>query len=176
MSCSISLQPPSDLHVADDGRVAIPFYRMLFFSFQEHAALFIVALTYFFLVKSYYELDLVDRITKVFLGLLGLVATSLLLGGIYRFYVYVTDTRPHHPIAQLFRDLSSLLRNRKQMSLIIPTALSLAIFMETYRKAKVEIVPNADFFWDETFTRWDQVVHFGTLPWQWLQPVLDIRS
>ena len=28
------------------------------------------------------------------------------------------------------------------------------------------------FAWDETFDRWDVVLHFGRRPWEWLQPLL----
>ncbi len=166
-----SLQPLPDLCAVDGGKLTVPFPRLLFCSLQAHAILFYISIIYFVAVNVYYDLNHLQRMVEVALGLGGIVATSLLIGAVYRFYVYVTDTRPHHPISQLYRDFRSLVRDRRRMSLIVPTALSMAIFMETFREAKSAIVVNAEAFWDQTFTRWDLVLHFGTLPWQWLQPV-----
>lgn len=50
--------------------------------------------------------------------------------------------------------------------------LVLPIFMKVFVSYKAAIPLMQPFVWDETFMRWDEVLHFGRQPWLWLQPLL----
>ncbi len=49
--------------------------------------------------------------------------------------------------------------------------LSLLFFMYTFTIVKANVSNYVPFAWDTTFDQWDKTLHFGTRPWEWLQPI-----
>ncbi|MCB1377052.1 MAG: phosphatase PAP2 family protein [Alphaproteobacteria bacterium] len=45
-------------------------------------------------------------------------------------------------------------------------------FIRAFAELKALITYVQPFSWDQTFERWDRILHFGYHPWEWLQPLL----
>jgi hypothetical protein len=89
-----------------------------------------------------------------------------------RFAHMIRHERPDNPTLWLARDLARTLSNRRAWATGLPMAAAMLPFMYVYAVFKFNIPVLQPFAWDQTFDHWDRVLHLGTLPWQWLQPLL----
>jgi hypothetical protein len=48
----------------------------------------------------------------------------------------------------------------------------LSVFLPLFIDWKADIGTSPPFRWDERFMRWDEAIHFGRHPWEWLHPLL----
>jgi hypothetical protein len=78
----------------------------------------------------------------------------------------------------LFPALWTKLRDDYFAPLRVSNALHAAIFMTLYMVGYTFIkkaIPSAHpFSWDPSFMQWDKALHFGTHPYEWLAPLLNV--
>ena len=107
--------------------------------------------------------------------LLVLASTLMTLALVLVAYLFVRmalTARPKHPVLQLLRDIWAFLRSAPAMALGLPAFVSLVVFIYAFANVKGNIPVFQPFAWDQTFDRWDVVLHLGRRPWEWLQPLL----
>lgn len=80
--------------------------------------------------------------------------------------------RPRRPALFLLADLKNLLFDPRRLLNGLPVAIALTVFLATFAFYKMNIPNLVPFVWDTTFTNLDERIHFGSHPWEWLQPVL----
>jgi hypothetical protein len=69
-------------------------------------------------------------------------------------------------------DLRETFFRRERLFAALPIFLALPAFMSMFSSFKALIPAVQPFAWDATFATWDQALHFGRHPWEWLQPIL----
>lgn len=144
-------------------------------SFRLHGLFFALPLFYLlaFKVAGIFNSNLIDGdpfwmfISIMFFSTL----VALLAMVIMQFYFVAAVDKSEKPISGLYRRMVSVLRHHDTMVRGIPMFLALLIFMYAFTFFKANVTNFIPFAWDVTFDRWDQVLHFGTRPWEWLQPV-----
>ncbi|MDP1701142.1 MAG: phosphatase PAP2 family protein [Aestuariivirga sp.] len=62
----------------------------------------------------------------------------------------------------------------QRVSNSIHAFLFMTLYMVGFSFIKKAIPLAVPFSWDETFMRWDQVLHFGRHPYEWLAPLLNL--
>lgn len=80
--------------------------------------------------------------------------------------------RSEHPARDLMRGLLTFFTREGRFARGLPLFLMLPAFMFIFAQVKALIPVFQPFSWDQTFDHLDRVLHFGRLPWEWLQPVL----
>lgn len=80
--------------------------------------------------------------------------------------------RSRSPIRDLVKGILSFFTREGRFSKGLPIFLMLPAFMFVFAHVKALIPVFQPFALDETFTHLDRLLHFGTLPWEWLQPLL----
>ena len=110
----------------------------------------------------------------ILLVLASTLMTLVLVLIAYLFVRMAMTTRPKHPALQLLRDIWDFLRSAPTMALGLPALVSLVVFIFAFSAVKGNIPVFQPFAWDKTFDHWDLVLHFGTRPWEWLQPLLGL--
>lgn len=106
----------------------------------------------------------VSSLFLLFLLFLSLVCYMVVAMAVYQ--------RPRHPIMQLIRNLAAVPGSWRNLAMLLPALASLLIFTFAFGTVKGNIPRIVPFSWDETFDRWDTLLHFGRRPWEWLQPVI----
>ena len=89
-----------------------------------------------------------------------------------RFVRLAVYERPAHPLSALARDVWGYFKSPARLASGLPMVLSLSLLIEGFSRVKYNIPVIRPFDWDVTFNDLDKTIHFGTLPWEWLQPVL----
>jgi hypothetical protein len=105
-----------------------------------------------------------------FLTFLGVLVPLSILS--LRFYHLVTIVKPEHPIPALLRDVWDFVRQPDRAANGLSIVLVYVFFMDVFAYLKGSVPIVQPFAWDNTFIEWDRWLHFGTAPWEWLQPVL----
>jgi PAP2 superfamily len=144
-------------------------------SFAAHGLLLGLAVFYLLVFKivGFWNTQIIDTDpiwTFVSLLVFAVFASAFSMVIIQFFFVATVD-KSDKPIKDLFERMKALFRHRDMMMRGIPMFLSLLIFMYAFTLFKANISRLIPFSWDVTFDHLDQVVHFGTRPWEWLQPV-----
>jgi len=139
---------------------------------------FFFAIPAVYLFTNWLMLSRIDsyRHAPVMAVLMDLLSFTLPVGLIVmlvlRLAQYVLIEKPESPVRALASDTGSLF---SRPALII-NALPVFAAMIFFNKAMIELKPAIPmihpFDWDVTFMEWDRLVHFGTDPWVWLQPLL----
>jgi hypothetical protein len=80
--------------------------------------------------------------------------------------------RSKKPIKDLAKAVSTFFTRYGRLSKGLPILMILPAFMFVFTEVKVLIPLFQPFAWDQTFDHLDRVLHFGKLPWEWLQPVI----
>jgi PAP2 superfamily len=88
------------------------------------------------------------------------------------FWHMILHVRPKHPTLWLCKDMAAHFSDPRRLALGLPMVLLLNLFMDVFTDIKKNIPNLIPFSWDQTFMEWDQIVHFGKHPWEWLQPVI----
>ena len=140
-----------------------------------HALFFALALGYLFLLKFASALFPSAADSSGWELALGLALFSVpfaLVAVILReFYELARYDRPKSPIRRLGQRMKLFFANRSQLANGLPMFAAMLLFMFAFTLFKAKITAFAPFQWDETFDAWDRALHFGTRPWEWLQPV-----
>lgn len=131
-----------------------------------------------FLVLAYYLLAVcvlgVERVRLQLysekIGILLYITTSVVGTG-YLLYVMLF-IRPRRLLAYLAKDIATRGRLIERLVVSCPLVLLLPVFMGIFSSWKYAIPILHPFAYDVLFSNWDQWLHLGRLPWQWLQPVL----
>jgi hypothetical protein len=79
--------------------------------------------------------------------------------------------RPKRLFAHIGHDFRSNLLTPQRFFAALPIMLALPVFMSMFSSFKSLIPAVQPFAWDATFADWDQALHFGRQPWEWLQPL-----
>jgi PAP2 superfamily len=107
------------------------------------------------------------------LAFVSMVMPTLLLAIVtVRFVRMVIYERPGHPIAALIRDVAGFIASPGRLATGLPMVISLTLLIEGFSRVKYNIPVIQPFDWDRSFDALDRTLHFGRLPWEWLQPVL----
>lgn len=89
-----------------------------------------------------------------------------------RFYHIARHVKPERPIPALGLDLKTYLGNPQRMANGLPMFLLFVGFGHIFVEFKGSIYLLNGFKWDAAFAELDRLMHFGTQPWEWLQPLL----
>lgn len=137
----------------------------------HHSIFAAYALAYSIFIGIYYEVETLDRLIKISFSIFGLVNLSLTVFLGFHLYRCIFYIHPESPTRYILSELKSLISDRGRYT--VPVCfLIISIFIESYRVAKVKIGAVQGFDWDQTFHELDRLVHFGHMPWEWLQPLL----
>lgn len=100
-------------------------------------------------------------------SLMGLVAITALFAAGVRGAYHVLVNREDRPITAIVRDIRSV--PFATAVSYFPVAVAQVILTSVFWQWKTRLPV---FSWDQTLSDLDRALHFGWLPWQWLQPVL----
>jgi hypothetical protein len=89
-----------------------------------------------------------------------------------RFYHVARHVKPERPIPALLKDIKQFMGNGGRMANGIPMVITMIVFMYVFVNVKADIPILNPFSWDKYFADLDRTLHFGTQPWEWLQPLL----
>ncbi|MBX6320805.1 MAG: phosphatase PAP2 family protein [Rhodospirillaceae bacterium] len=87
------------------------------------------------------------------------------------FYIMVA-VRPRRLTRYLIADFRDTVLTPERLFMALPVFLVLPVFASMFTSVKAMIPLLQPFAWDTTFATWDQALHGGRAPWEWLQPVL----
>jgi hypothetical protein len=151
------------------------FWPLLRLSLSAHVIYFVLVAVYYaalvVLVRSQPGTHPTNFLVMA-LGFVGLSLPVMLFGvALLRFYHLARFVRPEHPIPALIKDMWAFLCDRARMATGLPIVLAMLPFMYVFAEIKANIPVLLPYSWDLTFDEWDRIVHFGTRPWEWLQPV-----
>lgn len=152
------------------------FLRLLGPSLKAHAL--IIALVLVFLSTEYVTAADVGGLrtqdfTTFSLGFISFNLPILILGVVVqRFYYIAVHVRPKHPTIALAREVARVIFDPARAANALPMVVVLSVFIGTFSFYKTNIPVIVPFHWDVTFNELDRALHFGRLPWEWLQPVL----
>ena len=148
------------------------FADLLRTGFRAHALFFALVAVYY--IADIYTLGsepvgfIVTMLASIAVGLLMILFSVFMV----RFATMAIYERPDDPIKTLARDLWGLMRDRRRLAVGLPMIAVLAPFMTIFGEFKAAVpMLGGGFVWDQTFNDWDRWLHFGTLPWEWMQPV-----
>lgn len=169
-----------DAHGPDATVYAAPapagFLPLLRLSFAAHGIFLAIAGGFFlllhsllFLVPGMSSRSASDVLLAIVISALPMHLIALVT---YQFIEMVVYERPKSPTLRLFSKVFSVLFDRKSLAKGLPMYVSLFCFIYVFGLMKANITVFQPFRWDETFDRWDVVIHFGRRPWEWLQPLL----
>ncbi len=94
---------------------------------------------------------------------------AMLLAG-HAFYL-VTVVRPKRPIKLFLEHLRDRFATIDRISVALPLLIFVPLFGGSFTLLKASIPDINPFSWDPYFHELDVAVHFGTAPWELLQPV-----
>ena len=89
-----------------------------------------------------------------------------------RFYHIARYAKPERPIPAMVKDIKYFLVSKSRMANGLPMVMIMMVFMYVFANLKAAIPVLNPLSWDIYFSHLDEVLHFGTQPWIWLQPLL----
>lgn len=152
------------------------FFSLFRQSVSAHAIFIMIVAAYNagFLVLLRLRPDVVP--TSFLVATIGFVALSVvfifLCVFIMRFYHIASYVKPERPVPALVKDIKQYLASKNRMANGIPMVLIMMFFMYVFANVKAAIPVLNPLSWDAFLSGMDRTLHFGTLPWVWLQPVL----
>jgi len=166
--------------IAGADRAAFPTMRA---SFQRLLASFGAHLPYFILCAAYIGAYLffaagirqgnMIPIVSMFATFMALSGPILLAAAlIIELDRVVRRERSLHPLGDVAKGLMTFFTRDGRFAKGLPLFLMLPPFMFVFAQVKALIPVFQPFAWDQTFDHLDRVLHFGRLPWEWLQPIL----
>ena len=132
----------------------------------------IYVLCYALLFGLHVDLDASDMLMGLAALLLFSVPFMLISLVLLRFYHIARHVKPERPIPALARDLKAFLTDPRRMANGLPMFLLFVAFGHVFVEFKGAVYTLNGFKWDASFAHLDQWLHFGTQPWEWLQPML----
>jgi hypothetical protein len=88
----------------------------------------------------------------------------------------MTARRRDRSSVSILADLRSGLLAPERLAAGLPIFFALPLFLSMFSSFKALIPLIQPFAWDASFAAWDQALHFGRQPWEWLQPLLGHAS
>ena len=149
-----------------------PFKTALIDTLVEYRLFFILASLYLMAAAAYLGAGAGQILTHVFSSLISVLMLTLLCTGIARLHDFIFYSQPHYPIRQLARELFDLLSSPASIGRGLPQFWFGSLFVAAFWMLKAGIPINTAVAMDLQLTEWDRTLHFATLPWQWLQPLL----
>ena len=142
---------------------------------RQHAIFFALCLVYFVAGNAY--LDSLSEISigripnfSYYIGRMFLLVL-VVLGGMF-IVKEAIFTRPEKLLKHCASALFEKFITTERLIGFAIIYLLMPLVFSTYSNIKINIPAFNPFSWDEIFAQWDQVVHFGRQPWEWLQPLL----
>jgi hypothetical protein len=150
--------------------------RRLFASFGAHSPFLALCAAYmaaYFVAAGSISQARMSSITDMFLGFI-LMSGPVLLASVMFIEVdrVIRQERSERPLADLVRGILTFFGREDRFAKGLPLFLMLPAFMFIFAQVKALIPVFQPFAWDQAFNHIDRVLHFGRLPWEWLQPVL----
>jgi hypothetical protein len=103
----------------------------------------------------------------------GLVTLFMGLAFIAGRVLYVmAKKRPERLAAFLVQDFRDFMTKDDRLARAVPVFLCFILFISVFTSLKMMIPSVNPFSWDETFMKWDNVLHGGVDPWRLLQPLM----
>ncbi|MCB1377053.1 MAG: phosphatase PAP2 family protein [Alphaproteobacteria bacterium] len=87
------------------------------------------------------------------------------------FQVAVFD-RAGRPLTALAKAVKTFFTAEGRFATGFAMMTAVFVYISGFSALKAAIPQLQPFAWDQTFERWDRLLHFGHHPWEWLQPVL----
>lgn len=97
------------------------------------------------------------------------LALALLLGWVT---FVLARVRPDSPTRHLWNELRSRHLTPERVAMALPVFLLFPLFASAFTYLKSAIPLLHPFAFDAEFAAWDEALHGGVAPWQWLQPLL----
>ncbi|MEP7174096.1 MAG: phosphatase PAP2 family protein [Aestuariivirga sp.] len=145
-------------------------------SISAHAIFGLIVAGYFagFLVLLRLRPDMATLDFSVIIAGFLLVSIPIMLVSVFimRFYHVARHVKPERPIPALLKDLWQYLSSGARMANGIPMVILMIVFMYVFVGVKASIPNLNPYSWDHYFSELDRTLHFGVLPWEWLQPLL----
>lgn len=162
-----------------DGAVFAAFkapVRRLFASFGAHLpflALCAVYMAAYLIAAASISQARMISVTEMFLTFILMSGPVLLASAmIVEVDRVIRHERSKHPSRDLIRGFLTFFTREGRFARGLPLFLMLPAFMFIFAQVKALIPVFQPFAWDPTFDHLDRALHFGQLPWEWLQPVL----
>lgn len=89
----------------------------------------------------------------------------------WRVWSLIIFQRPKHLTITLIRDVRDRLFTPEQLRQAVPIFAGFIFFISAFTAMKGMIPLVQSYQWDEMFSEWDRLIHFGIDPWRLLQPV-----
>jgi hypothetical protein len=165
----------TDVEMVEVGKRADRFWPRLVESFSVHGIFLGVVLL--FLAASKIAGVFNPLVAKhdsfaTFIGVFSFSIPVAILGMVLiQFYFVASVDKSDKPLKDLWRRMKAVFSHHDTMVRGLPLYLCLLVFMYTFTVLKSNIPDFNAFAWDPTFDELDRVVHFGTRPWEWLQPI-----
>jgi hypothetical protein len=145
-------------------------------SMRAHSLLFVIiigyVLAYSVLVTLHPQIEASDVLLGVGMLLVFSVPFMLMSLIMMRFYHLARYVKPERPIPALGRDLVAFFKDRRRLANGLPMYLLFVAFGHVFVEFKGSIYSLNGFKWDAAIAQADAALHFGTQPWEWLQPLL----
>jgi hypothetical protein len=132
----------------------------------------VLAAVYFCAVWVYLGTDIQAMLLHLVKSMAGILIFWIESAAILRFIHYVRVSRPHYPIRTLFGELKATLCDPDKFAYGFVLYLILSITCAAFWILKVNFGDFAAAGWDLWLTEIDRTLHFGRLPWEWLQPLV----
>ena len=168
--------PAAVANLSTDTIPASGFRSLLRQSISAHGIYLLIVAAYYasFLVLLRLRPDVVP--TNFMVAAIGFIGLSVififLCVFIMRFYHIATELKPERPIPALVKDMKQYLASKRRMANGLPMVMIMMVFMYVFANLKAAIPVLNPLSWDTYFSHMDEVLHFGTQPWVWLQPLL----
>ena len=152
------------------------FFRLLRLSISSHSIYLALIALYYAAFLTIYRLRpeiAPSNFWDVALGFTIFLLPMMIFGlAIMRLYHVAVHIKPERPLPALIRDIGAYLSNPVRLAHGLPMVLIMVMFMYVFVELKASIPILNPYSWDQALDHADRVLHFGTHPWQWLQPIL----
>ncbi len=149
------------------------FATMLRAGFRAHGLFFAIVAVYYATVLYFLGSEplgfLITMLASIALGTVMIVFSTFMA----RFVTLAVKERPDQPVKAISVDMWSLMSDRRRLAVGLPMIAVLAPFMTIFGEFKAAVpLFSGGFVWDQAFDNLDRWMHFGKLPWEWMQPVM----
>lgn len=134
---------------------------------RRDATVVFLSIAYLLLAIIVLEMAPSTWIGYFFVSSVGLVSITVLFAAGVRGGYHVLVNRVDRPITAIIRDIRGV--SFATATSYLPVAFAQVILISVFWPWKARLPA---FSWDEALSDLDRTLHFGWLPWQWLQPVL----
>jgi hypothetical protein len=145
-------------------------------TFRSHLPLYAVAILFLLAtvaIAHVFRIGLSLQASEVFLTT---IPPFLMIGvgiaAIRKFVTLVRVDRPEKPLTAMGAWLTENFLAGERPGNVVHAMAIFTPLMVSFAALKEAIPQIKPFAWDATFAAWDRALHFGKLPWEYLQPIL----